>query len=544
MTTGSILIAEDSAEIREVLTTYVSDKGYKVTEADNGSRAAEILDQQPFDLIISDINMPGLDGMTLLDRVKESYPDTPFVLITGFPSMENAIQAVRRGAADYITKPFKFNQIDLVLKKFVNDRKKERHAKTLAENSQKEVIEKLNEKLNRKIQELSKLYHISESLSHITDEEKLFQQVVEVAAEVTQTERAYLLFRDGDSGEFFIKTAKSPGISTLIPEETHVDGPALRTLVRIQKPITSTGDQVLHIVLGDEVFGLSSFLLAPLTVKRELFGAVIVSSDDHLREFSKDDELILMDLCRKMTLSLENSMLYHTLYMHVINTLQSLVASVEAKDAYTERHSHRVTQMAKKVALYMGCTAGEIDALEFAGLLHDIGKIGVRDMVLQKTTRLTDDEWKEIRRHPEIGESIVRPLKLFPLEASIIRHHHERWDGKGYPDGLQGEECPFLARIIAVADSFDAMVSNRPYRSRKPAQVAIEELKRCRATQFDPQVVDAFVAVFQGQIHSEKWDGMMALDNPLSERSRMNDEKQEKGETAPFFPQNLAHSNA
>ena len=521
MSEGRILIAEDSEEIREVLDTYLCSKGYEVVGVDDGSKAAQILEKEQFDIIISDINMPGLDGLELLNKAKQVSPEIPFVLITGFPSMENAIQAIRLGASDYITKPFKFNQIDLVLEKFVRNRQEEPfdepHPKATGRSSlrepsetqseiyrQSDLIEELNEKLNSKVQELSKLYYISESISHINDEETLFQQVVQIAAELTESLRSYLLFRDGESGDFFIKAAIAPGIQDIIPNETSVEGNALKTLVSQKLPVTSSGRQALRVETGNILCNLTNFLLVPLTVKKELFGAILVAKENRSSSFSQEDELIIMDLSRKMTLSLENTILYHTLYMHVINTLQALVASVEAKDAYTERHSQRVTHMAKKIAHYLGCSAPEIDSLEFAGLLHDIGKIGVRDTVLMKREALTNEEWSEIRRHPEIGESIVRPLKLFSLEASIIRHHHERWDGKGYPDGLKETEIPFLSRIITVADSFDAMVSNRPYRPSKPIDQALRELERCKGTQFDPEIVDAFVDLFSKRIETDQ----------------------------------------
>jgi len=140
----------------------------------------------------------------------------------------------------------------------------------------------------------------------------------------------------------------------------------------------------------------------------------------------------------------------------------------------------------------MGLPAADMDAIRFGGFLHDIGKIGVRDTVLLKPGRLTEEEFAEIHRHPEIGDAIVRPLRLLAKEREIIRFHHERFDGKGYPDGLRGEEIPVLARILAVADAYDAMTSNRPYRTRRTHAFALEELRRCAGTQFDPQVVSAF----------------------------------------------------
>jgi len=155
-----------------------------------------------------------------------------------------------------------------------------------------------------------------------------------------------------------------------------------------------------------------------------------------------------------------------------------------------------------QIAHVMGMGQDEVDVMKFAGYLHDIGKIGIRDSILMKPMTLTPDEMAVIRTHPIIGERIVKPLGLMPLERSIIRHHHERWDGKGYPDGLQGEEIPLPARILAVADVFDAITSNRVYRKARPPADALRELQRSVGSQFDRQVVLAFQEILVQQ----EWD--------------------------------------
>jgi HD-GYP domain-containing protein (c-di-GMP phosphodiesterase class II) len=180
------------------------------------------------------------------------------------------------------------------------------------------------------------------------------------------------------------------------------------------------------------------------------------------------------------------------MYTNLISTLQSLVAAIEARDSYTQQHSQRVTQIAIKLAEKMDCSLDEIDTIKFAGVLHDIGKISISDSILLKKGRLTEDEIKVVQTHPVIGERILQPLGLLPAEKSVVRHHHERWDGKGYPDGLGGSDIPVLARIIAVADSYDAMTSNRPYRLARENKEAIDELVRCSGTQFDKDIVDVF----------------------------------------------------
>jgi putative nucleotidyltransferase with HDIG domain len=184
------------------------------------------------------------------------------------------------------------------------------------------------------------------------------------------------------------------------------------------------------------------------------------------------------------------------MYTNLMNTLQSLVATIEARDRYTQQHSQRVTQLAVGIAEEMGCTQEEIDTIKFAGVLHDIGKISIRDAILLKKGKLTQEETKVIQTHPLTGEKILRPLGLLPAEKAIVRHHHEKWDGKGYPDGLRGEEAPLLARIIAVADSYDAMTSNRPYRLARNDRKALDELVRCSGTQFDKDIVEAFKNIY------------------------------------------------
>jgi putative nucleotidyltransferase with HDIG domain len=176
-------------------------------------------------------------------------------------------------------------------------------------------------------------------------------------------------------------------------------------------------------------------------------------------------------------------------------TFESLVHSIHVRDHYTERHSRSVTKLALDTARVMNCSACEIESLKISSLLHDIGKIAIPDYILLKPGHLTNEEYEIIKNHPAIGENILRSIALFKDARKIIRHHHERWDGKGYPDGLSGENIPFHSRMLGVADSFDAMVTDRPYRKALKTDEAIAELQRNRNIQFDKNVVDAFMSI-------------------------------------------------
>jgi len=171
----------------------------------------------------------------------------------------------------------------------------------------------------------------------------------------------------------------------------------------------------------------------------------------------------------------------------------ALAAAVEAKDAYTERHTHRVAESARHLGIRMGLPEPALDALYRGGIIHDIGKIGVPDAVLLKPGPLDQQELVRMQSHSLIGESIIRPLRSGANLLPIIRNHHEHFEGGGYPDGLVGESIPRLARIVSVCDAFDAMVTDRPYRARRPVSVAIEILKQGAGPQWDPELVALFV---------------------------------------------------
>jgi len=192
-------------------------------------------------------------------------------------------------------------------------------------------------------------------------------------------------------------------------------------------------------------------------------------------------------------------------------TLEAFSGMLDARDSETEGHSKRVVRCAVAIGKAMGISAEELASLEVGALLHDIGKVGVSDQILRKNGPLSPDEWLEMRKHPEIGYGLTSRISFLDHASPIVRHHHERWDGTGYPDGLCGENIPLAARIFAVADSFDAMVSDRPYRRGLPLEQVIGELRRGAGKQFDPQIVDVFIPL----LADDAW--LTSIRAPLSE---------------------------
>lgn len=195
---------------------------------------------------------------------------------------------------------------------------------------------------------------------------------------------------------------------------------------------------------------------------------------------------------------------YEKLEKAYLESVQTLRYTVEAKDSYTRGHSDRVSEYSVLLGKYLNLPEETLNTLRIGGLFHDVGKIGVPDSILQKESKLTDDEYSEIKNHPSIGAHILSTATIFHDIIPIVKHHHEKYDGTGYPGRLQGEDIPYLARIAAVADSFDAMTSRRTYRDSLPIDVVISEFKRCKGTQFDPKLADVFLDILENHFDEIK----------------------------------------
>ena len=188
-------------------------------------------------------------------------------------------------------------------------------------------------------------------------------------------------------------------------------------------------------------------------------------------------------------------------YLDMVETLRF---TVEAKDTYTRGHSDRVSEYSVLLGQKVGLSDEELKLLKIGGLFHDIGKIGIPDSILLKPDKLTDEEYSEIKNHPSIGAHILGSAAAFKEMIPIVKHHHEKFDGRGYPSGLKGEEIPYLARIAAIADTFDAMTSRRSYRNALDLQIVIDEIERCKGTQFDPQLADVFLDILKNDFDKIK----------------------------------------
>lgn len=488
-----ILVVDDEEIILNIFKDYLEAVGdYTVFATTDGFEALEVIKKEKIDCCFIDLSMPVMDGLELIKRIHHHDNTIPMIVMTGYPSMDNAVKTLKNGVVDYVTKPMKMDQVPPTIERIMRERSLFVDNALLKEEAKKnEVLLKLNTELQEKLKEVETINLILQQLDQTTTSKDLFTVLVNLAGEITNCDEAHFCLYSQDIND------PAP-IASFFRDE---DRSAARTLLRHTTVGEVAQGGIPAIIHG--VDGKPNSMVIPLKIRSNIFGILVSLIRDGRRRFCEKDLYFLNFLAEKASFLIENLALYENIYENLFSTMYAFVETIEARDPYTRQHSARVTDYSISIAKALGCSLEEIEILNVSGNLHDIGKIGIPDSILLKPDRLTQSEYEVIKKHPVIGSTIIGHFNLWLQEQQIIRHHHERWDGNGYPDGLRGEEIPFLARILAVADVYDALTSDRSYRKRLDDEIAIKIIKENAGTQFDEKIVDTFLMLYkQGEIQS------------------------------------------
>jgi len=493
-----ILVVDDDPMVRETLQILLQNLGVGiVSNADSGENALNDIERNRYDYVFIDLMMPGINGIETLQKIHEYHQLTSVIIMTGYPSMDTVINAMHNGASDFLVKPFRFQDIKIILERIQSFHLlQEKNWLLRQELEEKKEVEELNKQLEKRIRLQTILYNIVDSLSRINRSNDLYLFLINKAMESCNAKKAcFMIYDEGRSHLLTLAQKGIEGMDPGIKINLHLNSSGKRIMDR--DPIdTHFGETVEKDIPLEKIIRNQSLITVPFNIRNEPFGMLFIAQKKGGKPFEEEDEFILRFLAEKAALNIENIALYDNLNQSLMASLMSLVSAIEAKDPYTQQHSTRVTEFSLMIARKMKCSPNDLQRLESSGPLHDIGKIGVNDSILNKPGKLTEDELDLIKSHPLIGVNIVTPLGLDPEELTIIRNHHERWDGSGYPDNLKEENIPKLSRILAVADAFDAMSADRAYRKALPISTCLQELRDNRGTQFDPDVVEAALSVF------------------------------------------------
>ncbi|WP_123929261.1 HD domain-containing phosphohydrolase [Thermodesulfitimonas autotrophica] len=363
-----------------------------------------------------------------------------------------------------------------------------------------------NARLFRKVQEraamLERLIEVGQVLSSHLDVDLVLEAAMQSVRDVLGAQWCLLRLLDENTGELVLRA--SLGISAKLQEgiaRIQPEGTLLGKVLQTGEPVVAGDLAAKELGMRPPLYAAEMRAVASVPVRAggKILGTLTVYHSVPYR-WGEEEIGYLVTIASQTGLAMENARLYSSLREHYSSTVQALAAALEAKDMYTRGHSVRVAKWARACARELELSPEEQEQIYLSGLLHDLGKIGVREDILLKPGPLTPEERKEMQKHPEVGARILEPARFPAAVIAAVRHHHEDYGGGGYPAGLSGEEIPLLARIIRVADAYDAMTSARPYRQAFTPERAREELKRCAGQQFDPRVVDAFLRIPQDEI--------------------------------------------
>ncbi len=362
-------------------------------------------------------------------------------------------------------------------------------------------------------QALQLLYKSDRAFRDIEDLKQLMENLLDLIMDNIQASRGYVFLLQRDTGNL-VPYVRRPVEQPSDDAEIVVSQTILQSAVHQKSSIISNDALVdERFIHSKSVASLEvrSAMCTPLINRGKVLGIVYVDSTSEAGLFSREDLALFSAVALKAGIAIDNARLYDDLRCLFYNTVETLVRTIQAKDQYTSGHSTRVSRYALLIAEKLGLSTKERHQLYLAAMLHDIGKIGVPDELLHRPGNLSDEEMERVRNHVQLGASMIEMLgEMHPI-VPLIRHHHESWDGTGYPDGMKGEEIPLISRIISVADMYDAMTSDRPYRKRRSHEQAVEEIKRTTGTKVDPRVAEAFLQVLKEIAPAEQADATMII---------------------------------
>ena len=349
---------------------------------------------------------------------------------------------------------------------------------------------------------LGLLYEVGKKVGSVTQLTQLVEQVTQMTQRTLNASASSVLLLDDQKRELLFEVAEGQAGKRLRQVRLSAQSGIAGWVVRHGKPliINDVNQDKRFNKRVDEITGFvtRSVMCAPLVVHRRIIGVIEVLNKLDGGDFSEQDLEALVSVAATTAIAIENVRLHRTVLNAYKSTIKALAATIDAKDPHTRGHSQRVTQYALLGAAALSLSPEESEVLEYAGILHDMGKIGIAESILTNPGPLTAEEWKIMRRHPLTGANILKEIPFLEKARKLVLHHHERYDGSGYPDGLRGKDIPLGARLLAVADAYEAMTSPRPYRERPLGhKEALVELKRNIGTQFDPKVAMVFVDIMK-----------------------------------------------
>jgi response regulator RpfG family c-di-GMP phosphodiesterase len=520
--TTRILVVDDETDIAELVADSLkySDPSWYVVAESDPEHAAERLRDEEFDCLITDLVMPGVDGLHLAKQARDRYDAISLIGITGHGTFESGVEALRLGFADIIQKPFDVRDVQRAVSRTIRGHHSSdtggarlaelEQAKTELEAARTQLAQKLDiashdlvlssKRMARQLDELALVSGVAKTLLGVVDLEDLLSLCAELVGDQVTADTSVIGLFEPQEGAFGILA------------RAHPTGDEPPSLCWLRKPIQAgvmcravQTQKCIHIediassVLLDEqekhLWPTGRLLVVPIPHGDSAAGAAVLHRAPGSDDFRAFDIQRLTKLVEVMGPPILCARAQHVQRCRIYSTLEAMVDAVECRDPYLRGHSARVLAYCQPLAQAMELSQPQMGAIQIAARLHDLGRMVIPEAVTNHPGPLTEDQWEIVRQHPEAGAALLRNLSFLGNVAEVIRAHHESYDGTGYPDLKAGEEIPVLARVIAVADAFEAMTSPRPHRPAMSIEDALAQLGKLSAEQFDPRIVDLFINI-------------------------------------------------
>jgi len=521
-----LLIIEDQPAVREVVAEIASELGADVdiTEVGSLKEARPLLSSCQWDGLISDMSLGDGNALEWFEAItEEGVTLPPTILMSGFLTSARMAQALRLGIKHVLAKPFAPNVLLDCLNSMLlleSDTTRRRAVSARPARASDRLLPEMFEMDRR----LGLIYRMFDEMSAERDVSAVCARALNLGMEIVHAHAGYLALFERQHNKLVL--VASEGMEHAVTS-CDVAETSFQSLINgeeelHQSPCEHAG-QVCWPGLDE-----NRFVAVPVRLQGVAMGVLCLMQPGCELPLKSETRQMLGLLVKKLDTLLDNRAVHAALAANMRETLIALVRSLEARDRYTRDHSARVGALAARFAVDLGLDQDHVDLIRTGGLLHDIGKCGIPDAVLLKPGRYTDQEFAIMKAHPAIGDNILSNMDTMVRERLMLRHHHERYDGFGYPDKLAGEQIPFDARIVCVADAIDAMTTHRVYRMARPLSFCLEQLKNNSGTQFDPVVVEvAIAAIERGVVRTQAdeknshKDGVMPLSALISVKTEV-----------------------
>jgi response regulator RpfG family c-di-GMP phosphodiesterase len=471
-----VIIVDDEESTVAICKFALQRLGMEVETALTASEALAKVQQEAFDLAVVDWLLPDGSGMALFRMMKEHLPQLVGILITGQNVADTNREALEAGFWAFLPKPFTISEFQATVERAAA------YIRAIRERERLELMISLSE--------------VAQQIATSLELEEVLQRILHVALQQARADKVSIMLVDQSTSPPRLRLVAAEGLSPdLLSIEVPVGEGIAGQVVITGAPLLINA-QTIHQFSPSALHyqGAGSALCLPLKVGNRVVGVLNLTRLTSDRPFSESDIRLYLVLAAQAALAIENAQLHQKIREGYIAALASFCKFAETLMPYRQGHSIRVGIYAKRLAEVVGLDKQEAEQLRIAALMQDLGLLKVPKEVLMKPERLTDEEWQLVKQHPIWSlEMVDPPAILTETVEAAVRHHHERFDGNGYPDGLKGEQIPLPARLLAVADTFDALCSERPYRPAYSTEQALEEMRKVAGSQLDPDLTDAFI---------------------------------------------------